>query len=78
VFENRVLWRIFKPRRDEVTEGCRTPRNQELHNSNSSLSIIRTINIRRKPRARHLAWMGENRNALGYWLKGQTDATRKT
>jgi hypothetical protein len=31
VFENRVLRRIFGPKRDEVTEGWRKLRNEELH-----------------------------------------------
>jgi hypothetical protein len=32
VFENRVLRRIFGPKRDVVTEGWRKLRNEELHN----------------------------------------------
>jgi hypothetical protein len=32
VFENRVLRRIFGPKRDEVTGGCRKLHNEELHN----------------------------------------------
>jgi hypothetical protein len=43
VFENRVLRRIFGLKRDEVTGGWRKPYNEELHNLNSSLSIIRMI-----------------------------------
>jgi hypothetical protein len=31
VFENRVLRRIFEPKRDEVTGECRKLRNEELH-----------------------------------------------
>jgi hypothetical protein len=31
VFENRVLRRVFGPRRDEVTGGWRKPLNEELH-----------------------------------------------
>jgi len=30
VFENRVLRRIFGPKRDEVTGECRKPHNEEL------------------------------------------------
>jgi hypothetical protein len=41
VFENRVLRRIFGPKRDEVTGGCRKLNNQELHNLYCSPSIIR-------------------------------------
>jgi hypothetical protein len=36
VFENRVLRRIFGPKRDEVTEGWRKLHNEELHNLYSS------------------------------------------
>jgi hypothetical protein len=32
VFQNRVLRRIFGPKRDEVTQGCRKLYNEELHN----------------------------------------------
>jgi hypothetical protein len=47
VFENRVLGRIFEPKRDEETEGGRKLHNEELHNLYSSLSIIRMIKSRR-------------------------------
>jgi hypothetical protein len=45
VFENRVLRRIFGPRRDGVTGGWRKLHNEEPHNLYSSPSIIRMINI---------------------------------
>jgi hypothetical protein len=48
VFENRVLRRIFGPKRDEVTGGWRKLHNQKLHNLYSSPSIIKMIKIRRK------------------------------
>jgi hypothetical protein len=41
VFVNRVLRRIFGPRRDEVTGGWRKLHNDELHSVYSSSSIIR-------------------------------------
>jgi hypothetical protein len=47
VFENRVLRRIFGPKRDEVTGGWRKLHNEELHNLYSSPSIIRVIKLRR-------------------------------
>jgi hypothetical protein len=47
VFENRVLRRIFGPRRDEVTGEWRKLHNGELHNMYSSLDIIRQIESRR-------------------------------
>jgi hypothetical protein len=40
-FENRVLRRIFGPKRDEETGGWRKLHNEELHNLYSSPSIIR-------------------------------------
>jgi hypothetical protein len=43
VFENRVLRRIFEPKRDEVTGDWRKPQNEELHNLYSSSNIIRII-----------------------------------
>jgi hypothetical protein len=46
VFENRVLRRIFVPKRDEVTGGWRKLHNEELRNLYSSPSIIRVIKSR--------------------------------
>jgi hypothetical protein len=43
VFENRVLSRIFGPKRDEVTGGWRKLHNEEFHNLYTSPSIIRII-----------------------------------
>jgi hypothetical protein len=43
VFENRVLRRIFGPRRDEVTGDWRKLHNEELHDLDSSLRIIRMV-----------------------------------
>jgi hypothetical protein len=47
VFENRVLRRIFGPKRVEVTGGWRKLNNEELHNFHSSPNIIRVIKSRR-------------------------------
>jgi hypothetical protein len=47
VFENRVLRRIFGPKRDEVTGEWRKLHNEELRDLNSSPSIIRIIMSRR-------------------------------
>jgi hypothetical protein len=63
VFENRVLRRIFGPKRDEVTGGWRELHNEELHNLYSSPSIIRVIKSRRMRWAGIAARMGEKRNA---------------
>jgi hypothetical protein len=55
VSENRVLKRIFGPKRDEVTGGSRKLHNVELHNLYSSPSIIRMIKSRRMRWAGHVA-----------------------
>jgi hypothetical protein len=63
VFVNRVLRRIFGPKRDEVTEEWRKLHKDELHNLYSSPNIIRTIKSRRMRWAGHVACMGEKINA---------------
>jgi hypothetical protein len=73
VFENRVLRRIFGPKRDEVTGGWRKLHNVELHNLYSSPSIIRMIKSRRMRWTGHVARMGTNRNAYGYWWEIQKE-----
>jgi hypothetical protein len=61
VFENRVLRRIFGPKRDEVTREWRKLHNEELHNLYSSPDIIRQVKSRRMRWAGHVARMGEER-----------------
>jgi hypothetical protein len=63
VFENRVLRRIFGPKRNEVTGEWRKLHNKEIHDLYSSPSIIRIIKSRRMRWAGHVARMGEKRNA---------------
>jgi hypothetical protein len=58
VFENRVLRRIFGPKRDGVMGVWRKLHNEELHNLYSSPSIIRIIKSRRLRWAGHVARMG--------------------
>jgi hypothetical protein len=55
VFENRVLRRIFGPKRDGVKEGWRKLYNEELHNLYCSPSKIRIIKSRRMRWAGHVA-----------------------
>jgi hypothetical protein len=62
-FENRVLKRIFGPKRDEVTGGWRKLHNEELHGLYSSASIVRVIKARRMKWAGYVARMGEMRGA---------------
>jgi hypothetical protein len=69
VFENRVLRRIFGPKRDEVTGEWRKLHNKELRDLYSSPSIIRIMKSRRIRWARHLAGMGEKRNAYRFLVR---------
>jgi hypothetical protein len=62
VFGNRVLRRIFGPKRDEVTGEWRKFHNEELHILYSSPNIIRQIKSRIMRWAGHVARMGEERN----------------
>jgi hypothetical protein len=80
VFENRVLRRIFGPKRDEVTGGWRKLHNEELHKLDSSPSIIRIIKSRRMSWAGHVARMGEKRNAYRILVgkPERKETTRKT
>jgi hypothetical protein len=73
VFENRVLRRIFGPKRDEVTGEWRTFQNEELRDLYSSPSIIRIIKLRRMRWTGHLARMGEKRNAYRLLVESQRE-----
>jgi hypothetical protein len=76
VSENRVLRRIFGPKRDEVTGGWRKLHNEELYGLYSSPSIVTAIKARRMRWAGHVARMGV-RGA--FWLGGlKEETTRKT
>jgi hypothetical protein len=59
----KVPRRIFRPRRDEVTGGCRELHNGEFYNLCSSQNIIRMIKTWRVRWTRHVTCMGEMRNA---------------
>jgi hypothetical protein len=63
VFENRVVRRIFGPKRDEMTGDWRKLHNEELHEVYSSQNIIRMMESRRMRGAGHVARMGKKRNA---------------
>jgi len=61
VSENRVLRRIFGPKRDEVTGKWRKLHNEELNDLYSSPNIVRAIKSIRMRWAGHVACMGERR-----------------
>ena len=67
VFENRVLRRIFGPRRDEVTAEWRRLHNEELNDLYCSPNIVWVIKSRRMRLAGHVARMGEERGYIGSW-----------
>jgi len=61
VFENRVLRRVFGPKRDEVTGEWRKLHNEELSDLYSLPSIVRVVKSRRMKWAGHVARMGQGR-----------------
>jgi len=61
MFENMVLRRIFRPRKDEVTGEWRKLHNEELNDLYSSPNIVRVIKSRRMRWTWHVARMGEER-----------------
>jgi hypothetical protein len=73
-FENRVLRRMFEPKRDEVTGERRKMHNEELNDLYYLPSIIRIIKTRLRWTG-HVARMGEKRNAYSCWWER---ATRKS
>jgi hypothetical protein len=66
VFENRVLRRIFGPKRDVVTGEWRKLHNEELHDLYPSSSIIRIIKSSRMKWTGHVARMGRRGTRIDY------------
>ena len=67
VFENRVLRRVFGPKRDEVTGEWRKLHNEELSDLYSLLNIARVVKSRRMRWAGHVALMGRGEACTGFW-----------
>jgi hypothetical protein len=61
VFENRVLRRVFGPKKDEVTGKWIKLHNEELNDLYSLPNIVRVVKSRRMRWAGHVARMGEER-----------------
>jgi hypothetical protein len=76
VFENRVLRRIFGPKRDEVTGEWRKLHNKELHDLYSSPRIIWIIKLRRMRWAGHVTRMGRRGMLIDYWWERTTKKTK--
>jgi hypothetical protein len=71
VFKNKVLRRIFVPKRDKVTGGCRKLHNEELHDLYSSPSIIRMAKSKIMRWAGHVARIGRRGMHIGYWWEAR-------
>jgi hypothetical protein len=65
VFENRVLWRLFGPKRDEVTGEWRKLHKEKLYDLHIP-NIIQVIKSKRMRWAGHVALMGERRAVYGF------------
>ena len=81
VFENRVLRRLFGPKRDEVTGEWRKLHNEEINNLYCSPNIVRVIKLRKMRWAGHVARMGRRRGvhrALVGKLEGKRPIDRKS
>jgi hypothetical protein len=63
VFENRVMRRIFGPKRDEATGEWRRLHNEEVNDLYSPPNTIGVIKSRRMRWAEHVARMGEKTGA---------------
>ena len=58
MFENRVLRKVFGPKRDEVTGEWRKLHNEEQNDLYSLPSIVRVVKLRRMRWTGHVARMG--------------------
>jgi len=75
VSENKVLRRVYGPKRDEVTGEWRKLHNEELNDLYSLPSIVRVVKSRRMRWAGHVARMGEDRGVQRV-LVGKPEGTR--
>jgi hypothetical protein len=66
MLENRVLRKIFGPKRDEVPEEWKRLYNEKLYDLCSSPNIIRPIKTKRMGWAAHVACRGEKRCIQGF------------
>jgi hypothetical protein len=61
VFENRLLRRVFGPKRDEVTGEWRKLHNEELNDRYFLSNIVRVVKSRNMRSAGHVACMSEEK-----------------
>jgi hypothetical protein len=67
LFHNRVLRRMFGPKRYKVTGEWRTLHNEELKDLYSSPNIFRVVKSRRMRWAGHVACIGRGEVYTGFW-----------
>ena len=67
VFENKVLRRIFGPKKDEVTREWRKLQNVEFNDLYCSLNIVNVMKLRRMRWAGHVARMGGPEEYTELW-----------
>ena len=67
MFKNRVLRRVFGPKRDEETGKWRKLHNEELSDPYSLPNIVRVVKLRRMRWAGHVARMGDGEGCTGFW-----------
>jgi hypothetical protein len=66
VFENRVLRRIFGPKRDEATGDWRRLHNEELHDLYPSPNVVRVNKSRKMRWIGHVARTGKGEAYTGF------------
>jgi hypothetical protein len=78
VFENRVLRRVFGPKRDEGTGDWRQLHNEELNNMHSSPSIVLVVKSRRMRWAGQDMWRvwGRKEGCTGCWWENLRERGR--
>jgi hypothetical protein len=69
VLENRVLRRIFGPKREKVAGDWRRLHNEELHNVYALPDIIRVVKSRKMRWAGLAACMGDMKMCIKFWLE---------
>ena len=67
MFENRLLTRIFGPKRGDVRGECRKIHNEELNDLYCSPNIVRVIKLRRMRWAGRVACTGRGEAYTGFW-----------
>ena len=70
MYENRVLRRIFGPKREEVTEEGRRLHNVKFHDLFASPNVILMIKLRRMRWNGHVVYMAERTGAYSVLVMG--------